>query len=117
MKNETIIMIIQLISGLAAIVLIFAGLRTTIKKLDKDNRYVGVPKAVVLNSTKLIVFGLLALGVTKTCSNYEAMHADYSLLIIYLGSLIEMVKFFGFVALLPFLINYLRTPHVKKNNK
>lgn len=104
--------VIQLISGIVGVALIFTGLFLSIKKLNKEDSTAIVPGRIVKISTALIVLGLLSYAVTKTCTNYANRDQEYDLIVIYLASLIDVIKVFGFIALIPVLINVIR-----KNNR
>ncbi|MCQ2467268.1 MAG: hypothetical protein MJ166_07110 [Clostridia bacterium] len=106
--------IIQLVSGIAAIVLIFAGLFLSIRKLNKEDSSEKIPMSTVKLSTILIVLGLLLYAVTKTCTNYANRDQEYDLIVIYVASLIDVIKFFGFIALIPILLNYVKRRATKK---
>lgn len=99
---------IQLISAIIAIALIFVGLFLSIRKLNKEDSTEKIPAATVRLSTILIIVGLLCYAVTKTCTNYANRDQEYDILVIYLASLIDVVKFFGFVALVPILLNFIK---------
>ena len=56
----------------------------------------------------MVLFGLMAYAVTKTCTNLTTETAeDYSLFTVYLASFIEVIKTFGFVLLVPVVLNML----------
>lgn len=99
---------IQLISGIIAIVLIFAGLFLSTRKLSKEDSTKKIPTKTVIISTILIAAGLLVYAITKTCTNYANRDQEYDISVLYLFSLISVIKYFGFVMLLPLLFNYIR---------
>ena len=41
---------------------------------------------------------------------------DLDLIVVFLHTLVETVKYFGFIILLPFVLNYVRTTKNKKRN-
>lgn len=94
---------IQLASGLAAAALIFIGILISAKKLNPE-KYEVIPMKTTIISIALIVLGLLCYTLTKTCTNLTiATEEHYELWAIYFASLEEVVKMFGFVALVPIL--------------
>lgn len=106
---------IQFGSGIVGVVLIFIGLYMSIKKLNKEDSTSSIPTRTIWTSTILIILGLLIYAVTKTCSNYVSYSDTNSIAVIYLASLIDVIKLFGFVALIPLLLNFL-TRKPQKNN-
>ena len=94
---------IQLASGIAAAALIFAGIFLSVKKLNPE-KYETIPMKTTLISIALIVLGLLCYTLTKTCTNLTiATEEHYELWAVYFASLEEVIKMFGFVALVPIL--------------
>jgi glucose uptake protein GlcU len=117
-KEDQMINYIQLALGLAAVVCIFIGLFTTIRSLDKNDSSKKISKETVIKSTILVTIGLLLYSGVKTCSNLMTPEAkDYDILVIYLASVTEVAKFFGFLIFIPLLIKVIapKTP-VKKQN-
>lgn len=111
---EQYLNIIQLVSGIAGIASIFIGLFLTIRKLNKEDSTTKIPSKTIKISTALIVLGLLLYAVTKTCTSYANRDQDYDVMAIYFASLIDVVKMFGFVALIPVLLNVLRRKSTKR---
>ena len=105
---EKYLNIIQLITGLLAVACIFTGLFLSIKKLSKEDESKKIPKNTVIISTILIAIGLLLFSVTKTCTNYAIRDQEYDISVLYLSSLITVIKYFGFVLLVPILFNYIK---------
>lgn len=107
--------IIQIVSGITGIILIFSGLYMSIRKLNKEDSSEKIPAKTVKISTLLIVLGILIYAITKTCTNYANSEQEYDIFVIYLASLIDIVKFYGFVALVPLLLNFIkRKPQINK---
>lgn len=100
--------IIQIVSGIIAVALIFSGLFLSVRKLNKEDSTEKIPAKTIKLSTILIVLGLLVYAITKTCTNYANSNGEYDLIVIYLASLIDVIKFFGFVALVPILLNLIK---------
>lgn len=105
---EQYLNLIQVISSVIGVALIFAGLFISIRKLNKEDSTEKIPVKTVRLSTILIIVGLLCYAVTKTCTNYANRDQEYDIIVIYLASLIDVVKFFGFVALVPILLNLIK---------
>lgn len=105
--------IIQLLSGLGAAVTIFIGLYMSVKKLNPEDRSSEIPKDIVYKSTRLLVIGLLLYTVTKSLTLYSsAPSEDYFSCAG--AALVSVLKTFGFIILIPFLLNYVRVSNYKK---
>lgn len=113
---EKYLNIIQLVTGILAVVFIFSGLFLSIKKLSKEDESKKIPKNTVIISTVLIAFGLLLYAVTKTCTNYANRDQEYDIMVIYLSSMITVIKYFGFILLVPILFNYIKRRPRKVTN-
>lgn len=99
---------IQLICGIAGVILVFAGLFTVIRKIGKSGEKKRADTDTIIKGTLMVLFGLMAYAVTKTCTNLTTeTAADYSLFTVYLASFIEVIKTFGFVLLVPVVLNML----------
>ena len=112
--------IIQLVFGIIAIVCTFIGLLLSVKKLSKEDSGKKIPQKTLLISTVLIAFGLLCYAATKTCTAYANRDQEYDISALYLSSLINVIKYSGFLVLIPLLLNYIRrkpTEHGKKTNE
>ncbi|MBO4408014.1 MAG: hypothetical protein J5786_01915 [Clostridiales bacterium] len=117
MNNDMIITIITATSGIAAAVFAFLGLRNSASKLDKEDRTVAIPKKVIIRSTVYMIFSILLLAVMRTCGELGKAEAkDLDIIIVYLHTLVETVKYFGFIILLPVVLNYVRTTKNKNRN-
>ena len=109
--------LIQLISGVLAAVLVFAGIFITCRKLNPE-KYETIPYKTTVISTALIIAGLLCYGLMKTCTNYTvATEEQYELWSIYLASAGEVIEYFGFVALVPILFRLFRPKSQRKNEE
>lgn len=95
--------LIQLIFGILAVALVFIGIFMTVKKLNPE-KYEEIPVKTTVISTLLIILGLLAYAVTKTCTNYTIVTEEhYELWALYFASLEEVIKLFGFTVFIPVL--------------
>ena len=116
-NNETILTILMIVAGVEAAVFAFLGLRNSTSKLDKEDRTVAIPKKVIIRSTFFMVIAILLFAVTRTCGEIGKPEAkDLDIAVVYLHTLVETVKYFGFIILLPFVLNYVRTTKNKKRN-
>ena len=107
--------IIQLISGIAAAVLVFIGIFISVKKLNPE-KYETIPVKNTVISIALILLGLLCFAVTKTCTNLTVETVEhYELGTIYFASVGEVIKSFGFVALIPILFRLFKPRAAKKD--
>lgn len=113
---EKYLNIVQIISGVIGVALVFAGLFISIKKLNKEDSSEKIPAKTIKISTALIILGLLFYTVTKTCTNLSNADQEYSVLVVYLASLIDVIKFFGFIALIPILLNLIKRKPQKKTS-
>ena len=94
---------IQLISGILAAGLVFAGCFISAKKLNPE-KYEKIPVKTTVISTVLIIAGLLCYTLTKTCTNMTVVTEEhYEFGTLYFASLEEVVKYFGFVVFVPLL--------------
>ena len=94
---------IQLISGILAAGLVFAGCFISAKKLNPE-KYEKIPVKTTVISTVLIIAGLLCYTLTKTCTNMTVVtEKHYEFGTLYFASLEEVVKYFGFVVFVPLL--------------
>ena len=107
---------IQLALGLLAVGLIFAGLFSSIRKLDKEDKTKTIPTSAVMRSMILIGVGLLCYAGVKTCTYLPTEEAaEYDMTVIFLTSLVEVVKYFGFIILIPLLVKVLK-PKLRQKN-
>ena len=96
---------IQLGLGLAAAACVFIGLFTTIRSLDKNDSSKKISKETIIRSMVLITLGLLLYSGVKTCSNMMTdSAADYDIGVIYLASVVDVIKIFGFVIFIPLIM-------------
>ncbi|MCR5529219.1 MAG: hypothetical protein K6F49_08380 [Saccharofermentans sp.] len=109
---------IQLALGLSSVACIFIGLVTTLRCLDRNDSSKDIPRDKIIKSTLLIVLALLLFSGVKTCSNLtSAEAADYDITVVYLASVVEVAKIFGFLVFIPLLIKVLRPRHINTDKK
>ena len=106
--NNDYLNIIQLICGIGAALFIFLGLFTSFRKLNKEDSTQKVPKKTMIRSMIFIGIGLILYAAVKTCTGISKDNGDNDLFTIYSAYLIEVIKYFGFLILIPLLINYLK---------
>lgn len=95
--------LIQVITGVLSAALIFIGVFICIRKLNPE-KYEVMPVKTTVISTAVIILALLVFAVTKTCTNLTvATEEQYELWSLYLASLGEVIKSFGFVVFVPVL--------------
>ena len=93
--------LIQVISGVLAAGLIFTGIVLCVKKLNPE-KHETIPVKTTVISTLLIAAGLLSYSVIVACTNLTVVTEEhYELWTIYLASLGEVVKKFGFIVFIP----------------
>lgn len=93
--------IIQLVSGIAAAVLVFVGILMSVKALNPD-KHDTIPMKTTVISAIVIALGLLCYAVTKTCTNLTVITEEqYELWTLYLASAGEVAKSFGFIVFIP----------------
>lgn len=108
---------IQLALGIAAIATIFIGLFTAFKKLDKEDSSKLLSTGTIIRSMVLVAAGLLLYAGVKTCTNIAAgAGEDYDIFVIYMASIVDVVKYFGFIIFVPLLINFVRRRPVKNDS-
>ena len=108
--------IIQLISGILSAGLIFAGIFTSVKKLNPE-KYEEIPVKTTVISTLLIILGLLCYAATKTCTNLTVeTEEQYELWSIYIASVGEVIQFFGFIAFVPLLFRLFKPKSQRREN-
>ena len=113
MKMSEYLNLIQIISGVLAAVLIPAGVFVSAKKLNPE-KYEVIPVKTTVISVLLIILGLLSYAVTKTCTNLTVVtEENYELWSLYIASLGEVVKVFGFFVFIPVLFRLFK-PKAKK---
>ena len=95
--------LIQVICGVLAVIFVFLGIFLSVKKLNPE-KYETVPLKMTFISTALIIIGLLLYGVVRTCTNLTAVTEEhYDVSTVYLVSLGEVIKMFGFIIFVPLL--------------
>ena len=95
--------LIQVISGVLAVIFIFLGIFLSVKKLNPE-KYETIPLKMTLISTALIAIGLLLYAVVRTCTNLTVVTEEhYDVSTVYLVSLGEVIKMFGFIIFVPLL--------------
>lgn len=106
--------LIQIISGVLSAALVFIGVLLSAKKLNPE-KYELIPVKTTVISTALIILGLLSYAVTKTCTNLTIVtEEDYELWTLYVASLGEVIKMFGFVVFVPVLFRLFKPKGKKK---
>ncbi len=107
--------IIQIVCGIAAAVCIFIGISKPIKQLNGENRSQEISKDIIFNSTKMVIIGLLLFTVTKSITNYVAASEEEKMFFpCYTAALVSTVKNFGFLVLIPFILDYIRASSNKR---
>ena len=105
--------LIQVICGVLAVVFVFFGIFLSVKKLNPE-KYETVPLKMTIISTALIIIGLLLYGVVRTCTNLTVVTEEhYDVSTVYLVSLGEVIKMFGFIVFVPLLFK-LSKPRTRK---
>lgn len=108
--------LIQIIAGIASVILIFTGIFLSINKLNPE-KYEIIPVKTTVISTALIAAGLLCYAVVKTCTNLTVVTEEhYDVSTIYFASLVEVIKVFGFVVFIPLLFRLFK-PKTRKPEK
>lgn len=114
MTPQTILSIVQIVATIVAVVLIFIGLRTTVKSLDKSGENKSIPKPVIYKSTKIILGGVACYAVARFAANYFPMMAeDYDDFTILIQSCWQALYTLGFIALVPYIINRMQMSRPK----
>ncbi len=113
-RRKLMLNYIQLALGAASIVMIFLGLYTAFKKLDKEDSSKLLPVGTIIRSMIMIAVGLLFYAGVKTCTNIAAgAGEEYDITVIYMASAVDVIKYFGFFIFIPLLINFIRRKPVK----
>ena len=108
--------LIQVISGVLAVIFIFLGIFLSVKKLNPE-KYETIPLKMTLISTALIAIGLLLYAVVKTCTNLTVVTEEhYDVSTVYLVSLGEVIKLFGFIVFVPLLFKLFKPRSRKPEN-
>lgn len=93
--------LIQVISGVFAAGLIFTGILLSVKKLNPE-KHDTIPVKTTLISTLLIAAGLICYTVIVACTNLTVVTEEhYELWTIFLASLEDVIKKFGFIVFIP----------------
>ena len=93
--------LIQVISGVLAAGLIFTGILLSVKKLNPE-KHDTIPVKTTLISTLLIAAGLICYTVIVACTNLTVVTEEhYELWTIFLASLEDVIKKFGFIVFIP----------------
>ena len=93
--------LIQVISGVLAACLIFTGILLSVKKLNPE-KHDTIPVKTTLISTLLIAAGLICYTVIVACTNLTVVTEEhYELWTIFLASLEDVIKKFGFIVFIP----------------
>lgn len=105
--------LIQVICGVLAVIFVFLGIFLSVKKLNPE-KYETVPLKMTVISTALIIIGLLLYGVVRTCTNLTVVTEEhYDVSTVYLVSLGEVIKMFGFIVFVPLLFKLFK-PRTRK---
>ena len=108
--------LIQVISGVLAVIFIFLGIFLSVKKLNPE-KYETIPLKMTLISTALIAIGLLLYAVVRTCTNLTVVTEEhYDVSTVYLVSLGEVIKLFGFIDFVPLLFKLFKPRSRKPEN-
>lgn len=108
--------LIQVIAGIVSVILIFTGVLLSVKKLNPE-KYETIPVKTTVISTCFIAAGLLCYAIVKTCTNLNIITEEhYDTSTIYLASLVDVVKMFGFILFVPLLFRLFK-PKTKKPEK
>ena len=108
--------LIQIIAGIAAVVLIFTGILLSVKKLNPE-KYETIPVKSTVISTAFIAAGLLCYAIVKTCTNLTIVTEEhYDVSTVYMASLGEVIKLFGFIVFVPLLFRLFKPKTKKKEN-
>ena len=105
--------LIQVICGVLAVIFVFLGIFLSVKKLNPE-KYETMPLKMTVISTALIIIGLLLYGVVRTCTNLTVVTEEhYDVSTVYLVSLGEVIKMFGFIIFVPLLFKLFK-PRTRK---
>ena len=108
--------LIQVISGVASVIFIFLGIFLSVKKLNPE-KYETIPLKMTLISTALIAIGLLLYAIVRTCTNLTVVTEEhYDVWAVYLVSLGEVIKLFGFIVFVPLLFKLFKPRSRKPEN-
>ncbi len=108
--------LIQVIATVLAVIFIFLGISVSVKSLNPE-KYETIPPKTTVISTVLIVIGLLCYAVVKTCTNLTVVTQEhYDVSTVYLVSLGEVIKIFGFIIFVPLLFRLFK-PRSRKPEK
>ena len=109
-KTTSIILAaVMLVALIGAIILFFIGFKGTINELKKDDGAHRVPKKVLIRSTLFLVGALLCLAVTYFANNYKTYYnGECSLTELIFACLVSILSHFGWIALIPVLLNMFR---------
>ena len=108
--------LIQLICGVLAVIFVFLGIFLSVKKLNPE-KYETMPLKMTVISTALIIIGLLLYGVVRTCTNLTVVTEEhYDVSTVYLVSLGEVIKLFGFIVFVPLLFKLFKPRSRKPEN-
>ena len=115
-KTTSIIMAaVMLVALIGAVILFFIGFKGTINELKKDDGAHRVPKKVLIRSTLFLVGALLCLAVTYFANNYKTYYnGDCSLTELIFACLVSILSHFGWIALIPVLLNLFRINSLKR---
>jgi len=115
MDKEIILTVVQIVFLIAAAILIFIGLRISIKKLDKEKREKAIPKATLSKSLHIIIAGICCYALSRFATNSMSVESEkYSIFGVLIQSLWEAIVTLGFTAFIPYILNRLRGPGEKK---
>ena len=108
---------IQIVTGLLAAAIVFAGLFLNGKKLNPE-KYEVIPVKTTVISTILTIVGLMVFAVTITYTNYTvATEEHYELGTLYIASLGEVIKSYGFIVFVPLLFRLFKPKSHRSENE
>lgn len=110
MNPRLLMSIVEIVSIVLCVVLIFLGLLRSVKSLSREDRTKEIPKETVKKNTITILGGIFFFIVYRFCTNYLNLPAGeaFAPTAIALSALLQGAYTVGFTAFLPFLLNKLR---------
>ena len=116
-RTIVIIRTIVTFAGLiGAVVLLFVGFRGTTKELKKDDATRTVPREVLIRSTIYLVCALLCVVISYAAMHFtEYQEGACSFGQLLLGCFVSVLRSFGWIVLIPWLLNLFRKTSPHKN--
>lgn len=94
---------------IGCVVLLFVGFGKTIKFFKKEDRSTPIPKETLIKSTLLIVAALGLMIVSLVASKYnDVIEGTCTLSQLILSYVLYVVKGYGWIAAIPFVLNLMR---------